>query len=410
MLVNKSYEINSCDDFELDIKRESKLEFKVCFDDEKEIEALLFVIPGLGHDTNENYREHLAQFSANEFNVAVVSVSYHCIGNRPQTGAKLELDYIDKLIWKESCKAVGFEIDVEKLTSFEAMCKNLEALNSFLQSRYTDLNLSITFCPTKNEYQNFGIMQALDILNALLFVRKNPPFKIAGGGLAFILLGSSHGGYLAHLCAKIAPWLVDGVIDNSGYAKFLWRLVGAGKELDFIKYPSAPNSTLFSNIRICFFDKTFWTINKKSPYFFSPARNQIRYILEPNHLKIQAQYPKPFYVSYHSLYDDEIAPADEKKELYRLLKHLEFDVKFILISNESQLDGKFIKSLSHGMDMSIKTLICKEVPPMLEKIQKKALQNSLKIKKTISYPCEDLLYVFSEKKDQIHLQIKEKND
>lgn len=47
----------------------------------------MFIIPGLGGDVDENYREHLAEFVAGEFNVAVVSVNYHCIGNRPQTGS-----------------------------------------------------------------------------------------------------------------------------------------------------------------------------------------------------------------------------------------------------------------------------------------------------------------------------------
>ncbi|MCD4859312.1 DUF2920 family protein, partial [Campylobacter coli] len=35
MIVSKTYEIDSCDDVELDIKRESKLEFKLWYDDEK---------------------------------------------------------------------------------------------------------------------------------------------------------------------------------------------------------------------------------------------------------------------------------------------------------------------------------------------------------------------------------------
>lgn len=59
---------------------------------------------------------------------------------------------------------------------------------------------------------------------------------ILWGGIPVIMIGSSHGGYLAHLAAKIAPWLIDGVIDNSSYAKFLWRLVGFGKEIDFMRY------------------------------------------------------------------------------------------------------------------------------------------------------------------------------
>ena len=35
----------------------------------------------------KNYREYLAQFVASEFEVAVASVNYHCIGNGPQTEA-----------------------------------------------------------------------------------------------------------------------------------------------------------------------------------------------------------------------------------------------------------------------------------------------------------------------------------
>ncbi|MBK1972288.1 DUF2920 family protein, partial [Campylobacter sp. 2018MI35] len=37
MLINKSYKINSCDDVELNIKRESKLEYRLTFDDSKDI-------------------------------------------------------------------------------------------------------------------------------------------------------------------------------------------------------------------------------------------------------------------------------------------------------------------------------------------------------------------------------------
>ncbi|MEJ3894579.1 DUF2920 family protein, partial [Campylobacter jejuni] len=56
-------------------------------------------------------------------------------------------------------------------------------------------------------------MAAIDHINALKdLVKRFPKFadlpKIYGGG--------SYGGYLSLLIAKIAPWYVDGVIDNSG--------------------------------------------------------------------------------------------------------------------------------------------------------------------------------------------------
>ncbi|MCR6592022.1 DUF2920 family protein, partial [Campylobacter insulaenigrae] len=69
--------------------------------------------------------------------------------------------------------------------------------------------------PPNNEYQNFGIMAAIDHINALKdILNKYPQFKT----LPKIYGGGSYGGYLALMCAKIAPWYVDGVIDNSGAA------------------------------------------------------------------------------------------------------------------------------------------------------------------------------------------------
>ncbi len=411
MIVNKTYEIDSCDDVELGIKRESKLEFKLCFDDEKEMKALVFIVPGLGGDANENYREHLAEFVANEFSVAVVSVNYHCIGNRPQTGSTFYLDDIDKLILQTSCETLGIKINPDKLNSLEDLNFTLKKVDTILEERKTQrkivsnfkLSIHLSLQPAKNEYQNFGVMQAQDLLNAALYLKAHAPFNTMEGNIPVIMIGSSHGGYLAHLAAKFAPWLVDGVIDNSSYAKFLWRLIGFGKEIDFTKYYCFGTAIFFKHIHIYCSDKTFWTSNSSSNNFFSIPRRMIRYILEPNHIENQANYPKPYYASYHSFYDKEIAPPDEKLELYKYLKQFDFDAELHMIKNPDQIDGKFIKNLDHGMGMSIKTLISKELPCMLEKI----LSNSRKEwkNKSISYPCDGLIYHFSEKDNKINLDI-----
>ncbi|EIJ4040935.1 DUF2920 family protein [Campylobacter jejuni] len=413
MIVNKTYEIDSCDDVELSIKRESKLEFKLCFDDEKEIKALVFIIPGLGGDADENYREHLAEFVAGEFNVAVASVNYHCIGNRPQTGSTFYLDDIDKLILKASCEAIDIKLpyDVDKIQNYEQMSEIFHFINNqivegkqkgdFAPNYF--LNLHVSLQPVKNEYQNFGVMQAQDLLNVALYLKKNAPFDTMGGGIPVIMIGSSHGGYLAHLAAKIAPWLVDGVIDNSSYAKFLWKLVGFGKEIDFMQYSEFDTFKFFDHICVRCSSKTFWTSNSSSPYFFSPARRMIRNILEPTHLQIQSTYPKPYYVSYHSFYDRRIALPEDKIELYDIFQKYHFDAKLYMIKEQSQIDGKFIKSLDHGMGMSIKTLISKEFPSMLEKIKQNPKKDYKE--KCISYPCEDLLYQFSQKDNKISLKI-----
>ena len=402
MLVNGSYEILSCDDVELGIKRSSALSFYACYDDVKEAKALLVIIPGLGADSDSGYRTHLMQTMAENYDVACISVDYHCIGNRPQLGAKFGLDDIDREILTRELSSIGINlpIDLKSIDCHEKVDLLLKFLSKEITIRKESgilpadfrLNASITMVPTKNEYQNFGVMQAMDVLNAVLYTKKyinSAKFE----HLPVIMVGSSHGGYLAHMCAKIAPWLVDAVIDNSSYAIFLWRLIGFGKEIDYTNY-------------FCFgTDKTYWTLNEKSPYYFIDAREEIRNILNLDHLNIQSSYKKPIYVSYHCTYDNETAPAKDKTELYEALKKLKFDATLHMIKDESEVDGKFIKSLTHGMGMSYKLLLQRELPGVMKKILSKKDKKDEINEKCIEYKCGDLLYKFSEISDQIRLEV-----
>ncbi|ECK1938841.1 DUF2920 family protein, partial [Campylobacter lari] len=102
MLKDETYFIDSCDDVELNIKRESKLEFQLIYDDAKEIKAIICIIQGLGVDINDPVLKFNMGYFATKYDVALMSVNYHCIGNRPQTGAKWYLDDIDKLIFEAS--------------------------------------------------------------------------------------------------------------------------------------------------------------------------------------------------------------------------------------------------------------------------------------------------------------------
>lgn len=412
MLVNRIYEIPSCDDVELGIKRESMLEFKLCYDDEKPVKAVVFIVPGLGGDANDSYREHLAQFVADEFNVAVASVNYHCIGNRPQNGATYFLDDLDKIILKKKYSDIDIEIpskiDIETLPALDAKISRKKA-NGDLPNDFK-LQIPITLHPTKNEYQNFGVMQAQDVINAALFIKANPTFNSITdiNELPVILIGSSHGAYINALAAKFAPWLIDGIIDNSSYAKLNWELIGLGKEIDYVKFSEYFTDIYFKNIRIYAFTKTMWTLlNKSSSSYFSQAREDIRNPLNAEHLKIQSLYPKPIYVGYHCAVKDHCAPPEEKAQLYEELRNLGFDATLYMIKDESQLDGKFIKTLTHGLDMSIKMLISKELPPMLSKIaicEKQICKN-----KTVSYVADDLEYKFFEENGKINLEIKKRN-
>ena len=310
MLVDGSYEILSCDDVELGIKRSSALSFYACYDDVKEAKALLVIISGFGEDSDSGYRTHLMRSMVESYDVACISVDYHCIGNRPQLGAKFGLDDIDRAILIRELAKIGITlpIDLKIVDNYDKTCVLLKSLNEEITIRKESgvlpddfsLDISMTMLPTKNEYQNFGVMQAMDVLNAVLYTKKyinSAKFE----HLPVIMVGSSHGGYLAHMCAKIAPWLVDGVIDNSSYAIFLWKLIGFGKEIDFTRFFGCGTGNLYENLNLYFCDKTYWTLNDKSPYYFSDAREEIRNILNLDHLTVQSSYKKPIYVSYHCI-------------------------------------------------------------------------------------------------------------
>lgn len=190
MIVSKTYEIDSCDDVELHIKRESKLEFKLWYDDEKTPEALVFVVQGMGDDISSI--QYVGDYMVRQFNTAVVGVNYHCIGNRPQTGSTFYLDDIDKLILKVSCEAADIKLpyDVDKIQDYKQMSEIFHFVNNQIvegkqKGNFTPnyfLNLHVSLQPAKNEYQNFGIMQAQDLLNVALYLKKNAPFDTMGGG------------------------------------------------------------------------------------------------------------------------------------------------------------------------------------------------------------------------------------
>ncbi|EAL3318796.1 DUF2920 family protein [Campylobacter coli] len=407
MIINQIYSIDSCDDVELNIKRGSKLEFRLTYDDSKEIEAIVCIIPGGAEDMN-NYI-YVDDYLARNYNVAIININYHCIGNRPHLGSGFYLDDIDKFILDTSLKAINLKcINVYDINSYENLnnafiridqeIQKLK-LNQKLNQNYK-LRTHVSFLPSKNEYQNFGIMQAMDILNAIFYIKENSPFKLMrGGGIRTILFGNSYGGYLANLCAKIAPWSIDFILDNSSFVNLfgnIFRLIGFGKEIDFTRYHGTYDDTLFKNIFLYLSDKTYWNNNKFSKKYFSNARKIIREPLNKEHLIIQSLYPNPKYILYHSIFDER-SPFENKENFVHILKELNFKVEFFAVS---QVDNKFIKNLNHGMGLSTKLFFKKH----LLQILKEPLQDKI-CKKEVSYKCDELVYTFKEENHQIILNI-----
>ncbi|MCV3348757.1 DUF2920 family protein [Campylobacter sp. RKI_CA19_01127] len=402
MLINQTYFIDSCDDVELNIKRESKLEYRITYDDSKQMKAIVFIIGGYGANENVYFLESYRKFIAKKFDVVAVNVFYHCFCQRVSdverysATKRFESEDIEilKQVLQDFCIQNTNVSCVNAHIYGELLIKQIEKLkqDGNLNKSYR-VNLSAAYIPPNNEYNNFAIMPAIDHINALKDIMKNyPQFK----SLPKIYGGGSYGGLVALMCAKIAPWYVDGVIDNSGAALPPLRYI-IGRDLkncDRISYSD--------HCIINFYLKTHWTRkNPNSPYYFADENYLIRALLNKDHLILQAQKNKNIiYTSYHSAKDD-LTPADYKISMIEILKALNYEVDFHLI-DEKDIDGKFIKNLTHGCGIPDKALFNKELPIMLEKLKDKTF--SMK-EDSISYPCKNKVFTFKDKNDEFVLDI-----
>ena len=403
MLINQTFEIDSCDDVELNIKRTSKLEYRISYDDEKEMKAIVFIVGGFGANANISFLDFDREYIAKNFDVAVVHVFYHCFCNRRSNVEKYSAITMftkeDVSNLSQALLDIGIKIDVDIQNAhqcYELLNQNITTLKSQgkLAQNY-QAKFTSTFIPSNGDYQNYGIMAALDHINALKdLVKRFPKFadlpKIYGGG--------SYGGYLSLLIAKIAPWYVDGVIDNSGTVSPLLRYI-IGRDLEQFDFIFNDPNTLIE-----MFTKTYWTREDENlPYFFANENYMIRSLLNSSHLIIQVNVNKNIVlVSYHSS-KDEFNTSKDKQTLFLAYKELGYDATLYLIKDESEVDGRFIKDLNHGMRITDRALFRKELPLMLEKLQKR---KSFMQENSISYPCGDKIFTFKDEGDKFVLCIK----
>ncbi|MBF7044300.1 DUF2920 family protein, partial [Campylobacter volucris] len=259
MLINKTYFIDSCNDVELNIKRESKLEYRITYDDSKEMKAIVFILDGYGANVDLSVIDFTRQFIAQKFDVVAVSVLYHCFCQRKSNMKNysavttfLEDDLLNLKLALEKLNINTGNLNTHNAWQYYGyLNQTISSLKeqNLLNQDYK-VHLTAAFIPPNNEYQNYGIMASVDVMNALKDIIKNyPQFK----SLPKIYGGLSYGGYLALMCAKIAPWYVDGVIDNSGEALLLLNYI-IGRDLNLSDCVFYENNFIINT-----FLKTYWT-------------------------------------------------------------------------------------------------------------------------------------------------------
>lgn len=364
--------IKGTDDIELGIPRTSPLIYHCTAPESGKAEGLVFVIPRFGEDAGEEYQRGLRAYLAEKYGLLAVTAEYHCYRSRPALGAKPIFTPEEYRNFQVQCARHGILV-THPLDVKDALAR-LPVPYRF------DLRLSIP----NGDYQNFGVMQALDHLLVLDDLRKSQ--EIVFDEQNIVAFGSSHGAYIAHLIAKFAPNTLRAVIDNSAYTAP--PIIGhTDGKLHF-------GPSCFETHRLTRVDlhiDTAWTVaDEAAPTYYSGWRHAIRDIALSSHIQAsRAASRRPCQFRMMHSVQDNIQSIGGRRQQAELLKAAGFDVVFKDISAKD-VDGKMVKHLEHGMDASMRAIFDYFYP----NLQPNPGQLDTDLGADVVYLCGDLVYSF----------------
>jgi hypothetical protein len=366
-------EIEGAEDFETGKPRLTPLGYTVAWPDGDAVpRGLVFLIAGFGADAASDYAASLRRHVVAEHGLAAVSVDYHCLRSRPELGARIAVDT------REHVRLLGFArlygVEVADVNDFPALCAAFEG-------RQAPPQLTATLNPPGGDLQNFGLVQALDHLRVLGDIMARGPHTAPG---LVIALGSSHGGYIAHLMAKIAPCTLAAVIDNSAYVQAPIAYAAGGALPEW--------GTNMGGVELwCRTARAFSFDDRAAPDFYGRDQDLIRDAGYPPHLQVQhaASGDQGTRFRMVNAAVDAISSPEVKARQALFLKASGFDATLQLV-REVDLDGRLFKRMTHGLDASLTALADRYLPDCAAR----GVAADLLAGSVVEYPCVDQTYRF----------------
>ena len=340
----------------------------------KEGNPVLVFIPGCGADLGE-YSAKLCSKITNNFNITVLYVEYFAYSSRLSSGASIEFSNVDLIKINNIIVSAGLKPEDNITANIKNLSNRAKQLNKNI---FIDGYLK----PKNKEYQNFGLMPALDILNAI----RDAISRFDLDTNSITLMGSSYGGYLANMVSKIAPGYIRLVMDNSAWATPNLAYI-VGKELNQPEFQCAVAEHVIANL----WTLSPWTSCPDLPNTYSNHNHEIRSFSKSQLMQMSSHgATETSYIFYHSN-NDHIAPAEEKINMVKHMISLGFKyIQMEVMTDENDIDGIFIKNLDHGMGMSLYSFFEKHYEKSMNDTQGfKCKNNSI-----VSYSCGDVIYVF----------------
>ena len=372
-------------DVELGIDAPRTLQYEFIMPKALPARGVLFYIAGFSDPPG--YAQSLIPWMAEKFGYAAVFVRYHCYAARPENGAKLAFSETTAHVFRSLCMELGIPTP-KKLEDPAAFCTAMgDQLGKHLPQ---PIGVPAIIVPPHGEYQNFGIVQALDHLAVIADLRKQ---NIEADLNNIVLLGTSHGGYIAHMIAKLAPNTVNAIIDNSAYTEAPINYLGLGTEIKL----NSGNLYLLANTL------THWTHGDRlCKRHYGIAARLMRELANSQHLAIAAEHArrKVKCVAVNVDREDTISPPQFKQAQAQRTTQAGFEFDLRLVGPDD-LDGRCFKAICHGMGASMRGL-CEMYLP---RIQSRPTTLDAETGTRISYLCHERTYHIAHGPDGAKIEV-----
>jgi pimeloyl-ACP methyl ester carboxylesterase len=291
--------------------------------------GLVLFLVGYGQDPVGAYVRSLLPWIADSYDCVAASVSYFGVDN-----------------WTRDCRTVpspGFFTQIErhygiKVTMPKDMAMSImlwKLAHLFECNGVTTVHPDCLIYGIGPEYNSMGLLPALDglaVVHALLG-------EFALDRRRLFLLGTSYGGFVAGLMAKLAPQTFRMVIDNSGFSS---AQDDAGNIYGFA-------GVFFGNVKIRGKLIAAFSSDPTNAAYYSPARDAIRSLLRREHA-----HPNSARIYAYHAASDRIAPTERKLLLRDVYAgRAAYDLTIV---DQAGLDGRVFKTLEHGMKASMRGL------------------------------------------------------
>lgn len=225
---------------------------------------------------------------------------------------------------------------------------------------------------------DFGYLQAIDALRALSYVyhaliEKKIPFN----SRRIYSTGGSGGGNVTLMCNKFAPHTFTCVIDICGMPRLS----------DDIAFQLPGGSSL--NAR--------YSQDKSAKNYLSPGAQEIRFIGNPEHLKLMKDRGHAAKIMIIHGTGDRTCPYTDARQMYEYMKAAELDVEAKFVT-PADIDKVVFKSTGHSLGDRTKMIVKYGgdfIIPGRENFRLRKSSTDFELKQDVIYPTSDGRYIIS---------------